>query len=42
MKCTCGDLLDEHVQGEEQCVVIGCGCREFEEEKMADVETDTL
>lgn len=29
--CTCGDSTDMHVDGVEQCFVIGCGCSEFEE-----------
>lgn len=27
--CECGDTSDMHVDGCEQCFVIGCGCREF-------------
>lgn len=30
--CDCGDLSSMHVDGCEQCAVIGCGCREFSNE----------
>ena len=29
LTCVCGDTSDQHVDGLEQCVVPGCGCREF-------------
>lgn len=31
-KCTCGDTAAEHIDGMEQCFVIGCGCKEFTNE----------
>jgi len=36
--CECGDYRSEHVDGNEQCVISGCGCKEyferFREEEM--------
>lgn len=29
--CVCGDEEELHYENTEQCVVIGCGCKEFEE-----------
>jgi hypothetical protein len=31
--CVCGDSSSYHVDGCEQCFIIDCGCREFEEEE---------
>lgn len=28
--CECGDSSSVHVDGDEQCAIIGCGCRGFE------------
>lgn len=28
--CTCGDSDEKHVDGEFQCFVVDCGCKEFE------------
>jgi len=28
--CTCGDSESQHIDGEAQCVVPECGCKEFE------------
>jgi hypothetical protein len=32
--CVCGDSEDMHIDGCEQCFVVGCGCREFEEKQV--------
>lgn len=31
--CTCGDLAGEHVDGEGACVIVDCGCKEFNNPK---------
>lgn len=28
--CICGDTEDQHIDNSEQCVISGCGCKEFE------------
>ena len=28
--CTCGDTEEQHIDGEAQCAVPECGCKEFE------------
>lgn len=30
-KCVCGHLESEHVDACEQCFIVDCGCRQFEE-----------
>lgn len=32
--CVCGDSEDMHVDSCEQCFVVGCRCREFEEKQI--------
>ena len=29
-RCTCGDTESEHIDSEAQCVIVDCGCKEFE------------
>lgn len=35
--CTCGDTANQHIDGCEQCVIPGCGCKEFEEREPCDM-----
>lgn len=30
IKCQCGDTEGEHIDGQEQCAIPECGCKEFE------------
>ena len=31
--CVCGDTDEMHVDGQEQCFIPECGCKEFEEKE---------
>lgn len=38
--CTCGDTESQHIDGSEQCAIVDCDCKEFEEETMDDADEE--
>lgn len=44
--CVCGDEVGMHIDNEDQCVVVDCGCKEYEApptlEELADGNQKTV